>query len=622
LPHGIVAAIRRSSRLSTRLNLRAIRSIPVRNYSNCAGRIAACVFLLLCWLSSGIALPTDQPDPLPQNGELTSVRVDVRGLDKTRHQQVMTFIGDPPKLQAEEIPAYSEKLKSKTAKALQATGYYNPEITVKHATYKASSIIALNVDAGSPVLIREVDISLNPDAADLTEFKQTLAQLSLNKGSAFDHEVYEKAKNSLLKTSQLLGYFDARLTRAQVLVTRSDNSADIFLNLDTGTRYSIDQVIYKQELYPEDFMKRWQSFETTVPYRANYVSDLTVNLQNSGYFKRVRVAPDLQKAVNFKLPLIVELEPAKENTVGVGIGFATDTGPRLKSNWLRPHTNSRGHTIESYASISRLRQDLSFSYSIPNRKKPASNSYRIDAGVLNHATDDTFAQLRTLEFAEHRLTRSKWRRELFLRLENERFKVGDNKDTTALLLPGIGFSRVVSTGGINPDKGRYFSFQLMAARRSLFSDINMLRATAATKLLKSWNRKHYLIARAELGALRTDSIENVPTTHRFFAGGDNSVRGFSYQEISPRNDDNEAIGGQYLTTASIEYNRYITEKFAIAAFVDSGRAFNDHEDSARTGVGLGLRWRSPVGPLRIDLAHGKNNDESPYRIHLAIGPEL
>jgi len=99
------------------------------------------------------------------------------------------------------------------------------------------------------------------------------------------------------------------------------------------------------------------------------------------------------------------------------------------------------------------------------------------------------------------------------------------------------------------------------------------------------------------------------------------VRGYPYQAISPRTDSGDAIGGKYLTTGSAEYNYYFREKIALAAFIDTGKAFTESDDW-RYGAGVGLRWRSPVGPLRVDIAHGFDNEDSPYRFHLAIGPEL
>ncbi len=555
-----------------------------------------------------------------QNGQ--NVRLEIHGLSKSLEQQVLAHVDEIPAIALADIPTFTEKLQNTAAKSLQAIGYYQSQVTAKHASYKSDSAIALYVDAGAPARLRTIEINLSSNDDELDEFNREVRALGLEKGKIFDHGTYEQAKATLLKTAQFLGYFDAKFTRSQVLITKKDNSADVFIDFDIGKRYSINQVVYKQDLYAKNFLQRWQTFEATVPYRASYVRELTVNLQNSGYFKKVRVVPDLLLATNHQLPLIVDLEPATENSVGIGLGFATDTGARLKSNWLRPHTNRHGHVVESNGSVSRLRQDLSLSYRVPQHRNPAHNSYSLDIGLLNKKTDDTYSQLRTLEASEHRLTKNNWRRDIFLRIENERFDVGETKDKINLLLPGIGFSRVKSSGGVHPEKGQFFSFQVMAARRDFFSDINMSRVSAAAKWLTSWNKKHYLITRAELGALNTDSFTRVPTTHRFFAGGDSSVRGYSYQQISPRNDDDEATGGQFLTTASIEYNRYFTEKFAIAAFVDAGRAFNDSDDPTRIGVGLGLRWRSPVGPLRIDLAHGIDDNNSPYRVHFTIGPEL
>ncbi len=596
-----------------RHKLHASNQVSVRKRAKLIGSCSLlAIFLLIFFVS---------PTPgLSQNSQ--TVRLEIQGLTKALEQQVLAYVDEIPAMPLDDIPSYTEKLQKITAKSLQAIGYYQSQISAKHASYKTNSTIALYVDAGTPVRLRTIEINLSSPHGNLDEFNKEVRALGLEKGKTFNHGTYEQAKATLIKTAQFLGYFDATLTRSQVLISKKDNSADVFIDFALGKRYSINQVIYKQDLYAKNFLQRWQTFEATVPYRASYVRELTVNLQNSGYFKKVRVVPDLLLANNHQIPLIVDLEPASENSVGVGLGFATDTGPRLKSNWLRPHTNRHGHVIESNGSVSRLRQELSLSYRVPQYRKPAHNSYSLDIGILNKKTDDTYSQLRTLEASEHRITKNNWRREVFLRIENERFDVGDTKDKINLLLPGIGFSRVKSSGGIHPDKGQFLSFQVMAARRDFFSDINMSRINAAAKFLTSWDRKHYLITRAELGALNTDSFTRVPTTHRFFAGGDSSVRGYSYQQISPKNDDDEATGGQFLTTGSVEYNRYFTEKFAIAAFVDAGRAFNDSADPTRIGVGFGFRWRSPVGPLRIDLAHGIDDSDSPYRVHFTIGPEL
>ncbi|MEM7256863.1 MAG: BamA/TamA family outer membrane protein, partial [Pseudomonadota bacterium] len=213
-----------------------------------------------------------------------------------------------------------------------------------------------------------------------------------------------------------------------------------------------------------------------------------------------------------------------------------------------------------------------------------------------------------------------WYRDTFLRLENENTE--DDNQRVNLVLPGVSFSQTQSDGGIHPDQGTFLSFKLLGGSKQLFSDINMLHFTASAKSLFSWNKKHYFIARADLGFLQTSDFDLLAPSHRFFTGGDNSVRGFEFQSISPLNSGEEATGGRYLTNLSIEYNRYFRDRWALAAFADTGRAFNNIDEPYRVGVGAGLRWLSPVGPLRIDVAVGISEEDNPVRMHLAIGPQL
>jgi len=324
----------------------------------------------------------------------------------------------------------------------------------------------------------------------------------------------------------------------------------------------------------------------------------------------------------YRIPLIAELAASSENTLSLGGGYATDNGPRLKANWLRPHSNRHGHILEVGTSLSDWRKEITAGYRVPHKKHPAIGRYTLDMGLSNTRTDDTFSQLRTFDIGDHRLIRKNWTRDIFLRWENEYFTIGDEKESISLLLPGLSISRTKSSGGTKPAHGNSLTFSVLGASTRLLSDVDMLSTTASAKLLKSWRERHYVLARADVGYIATPTFDKVPTSHRFFAGGDNSVRGFSYQSISPRNAENELIGGQYLTSASLEYNFYFRDHWGLAAFADVGRAFIHSSEPYRLGVGAGLRWVSPVGPLRIDVGYGVNEETQPVRVHLAIGPQL
>jgi translocation and assembly module TamA len=130
-----------------------------------------------------------------------------------------------------------------------------------------------------------------------------------------------------------------------------------------------------------------------------------------------------------------------------------------------------------------------------------------------------------------------------------------------------------------------------------------------------------LIARAELGAMAVDDFDQLPPDLRFFAGGDRSVRGFDYQAIGEVNESGGVVGGQYLVTSSLEYEHYFEPKWGAAAFVDAGDAFTN-DFNANVAVGIGARWRSPVGTVRLDFAKPVVTDfDDGWRIHLTIGPE-
>ena len=577
-----------------------------------AGIVVTLAILLLVSAAPTFSRPNFPP----------KLHISITGVNAALEKQIRAYIDDPDLDDLDNLPIYQEGLEHSISNSLQAVGFYHPNIEFTTTARHSNTTIEVSIETGNPVRVDTLDLKLSGPATTNSEFMEQVASLPLARGDIFNHQKYEQTKNLLISTARNLGYFAASFTRAQVLVTQKNRQADVFLHFSSGQRYRISAVDYNSTLFTTDFLQRWQPFQGVVPYRTSYVSDLTRNLQNSGYFKYVRVTPQLEKSVDNQVPLLVELESSSENIVSVGAGYATDSGPRVKGNWLRPHHNQAGHALEASASISRLRQQLSAGYRIPHKLHPETGNYSFDLGISNHRTDDTFSQLRTFDLSDHRQLKTGWHRDLFLRGEYETFSVGSLKNRINLLLPGVSFSKTNSTGGLYPEHGSYLSFRLLGGSRKLLSDIDLVRATASAKHLRSWGNKHFLISRAELGGLYSNRFSQVPASHRFFAGGDASVRGFAYQSISPVNANNERIGGQFLTTASLEYNYTIREQWALATFIDAGRAYIDSSDPYRVGIGFGLRWLSPVGPLRVDVGYGVSEDNHPVRLHLSIGPRL
>jgi translocation and assembly module TamA len=149
--------------------------------------------------------------------------------------------------------------------------------------------------------------------------------------------------------------------------------------------------------------------------------------------------------------------------------------------------------------------------------------------------------------------------------------------------------------------------------------------------IRTYNNKHRITLRGELGAIKTNSFDDVPASLRFYAGGDQSVRGFSFRDLSPKaeliNPETgklyvESIGGKYLATSSVEYAYSIADNWRIAAFLDAGKAADDISDSLAYGIGPGVHWLSPIGAVRVYLARGLSKEENDWRVHIILGPEL
>lgn len=562
---------------------------------------------------------------LPWGAIQAETKLSVIGVEDALKENIELLVGKPPAV--EEIRKYRRymaDLSEQSATALNALGYYAAKVQVSDRRMDGDTIITINVTPNDPVRITNIDITLNGEAADDPSYVQLLNKLPIKKGDVFVSGQYESTKSALFDQAQDLGYFQFEFTETTVRVSRRKLSADITLTADSGPRYTFGDIIFQQNIFSRTFLERWLPFEPGDPYSSSLIGELTQNLQNSGYFQSVRVSPQQDRRYGTEVPVKVDLKTRDENEVAVGIGYATDTGPRLKLTWDKPLINRRGHSISTQFGISKDRQNASVSYRIPRRNEPLYNYWGIEYGLLNDTSGDTDSFLGTLNFQRVSRTSTQWIESLFLRWERETFTAGDDEQRTDLVLPGVSYQRSRSKGSPFPTWGQSASLQVMGGSKSVLSTIDFLKATGRFRYLRAVSNRNTLIGTLQYGVIQSNDYPRVPVSQRFFAGGDRSVRGFRYKDISPKNDDGEAVGGRFLEVASIEYNYRFRDRWSAAIFTDAGRAFNNYSDGYSVGAGVGLRWQSPVGPFRIDIATPIDDPDntSGVRVHLSLGPDL
>ena len=486
--------------------------------------------------------------------------------------------------------------------------------------------ITVAVTANEPVKIRQLDVQITGLEKDNTDFETLLdtIRLQLAQGKVFVSSDYETAKTSMISTAQNLGYFDFEFITASVAVSRRGKTADISLVAAAGTRYTFGETLFKQRTFSRSFMQRWLPFAPGDPYDAAQVSELTQNLQSSGYFSSVRVRPEINPRYVDTVPLIVDLKERDNNQVAVGLGYSTDTEVRTSLSWNKPLINSYGHSAKWGISLAKEEQSVSFAYRIPRLDQPRFNYWGIEYGLKNErdSDNDLDSFLSSLSLQRVSRTKNNWTESFFIRYDRERFSVNDVERTTDLVLPGFNYSRTRSRGQPFTTWAQTVSLQLMGGSKRVLSSIDFLKGVGRFRYLRSLADKHTLITTLQLGGIFSNDDEGVPVSQRFFAGGDRTVRGFAYRSIAPTDDDGDAIGGQFLEVGNLEYNYRFKDRWSAAIFTDAGRAFDNFDTAYSVGAGFGVRWQSPVGQLRIDLARPfSDGDGTNWRVHLSLGTD-
>lgn len=532
------------------------------------------------------------------------------------------YIGGLGDRDEEALLRFSRGAEDQARKAAQALGYYQPQIDSEVKGGKDPRLV-LTIDPGEPVHLRNVTVRIDGPAASLKAFRVP-SDAGLKPGASLNHGRYEDAKRVIQNQASRYGYFSGRFTQQKLLVDPQAGVADIELVYDSGPRYALGPVSFEGDTpFDEDLLQRMVPFKAGTAYDSELIAELNQALQSSGYFEGVRVDAAPTAATDNVIPVAVKLDTRKPRTMGLGLGFSTDVGPRAKANWTRHWVNPQGHSYGWEAEVSAPRQNVGLWYDVP-LDPPLTDKMRYAGGYQYEelAGTDSLSKLLTVGPEWHSKLPSGWQRVVSLKWQREEYRLGDDAGLSTLLMPGVSYSYLRSDNRIDPHNGYRLQFDTKVAKEGLGSDNNLLYGTAMVKGLTTVFDKHRLLARAQIGGSATNGYKSIPPSLRFFAGGDQSVRGYDYQSLSPENAEGDRIGGRYMVAGSLEYQYSIAQKWRVATFVDQGNSFNSLElPSLKTGVGVGVRWVSPVGPIRLDLAHAMD-DEGGIRLHFSMGPEL
>lgn len=558
---------------------------------------------------------------LVQSGWAARLEVVSKPENKELNANVAALIGDLDGHDAASLRRYQRAAVQQARLAGEALGYYSNRYR-SEVLDGEKPVLRVHVRVREPVRLRTVDIRVEGEATGMDAFR--VRDPRLKPGEQLHHGAYDEIKSALQQQGLRYGFFAGKFTRHRLLVDPAAGAADIELHYDSGPRYRLGAVEFAEAGKIDDrLLAALVPFEDGTPYDSALLAGLSQNLQNTGYFAGVQV--DAQGTADGPqvIPVQVRLEPAKPRTLGLGAGFSTDVGPRGSFSWERHRVNSKGHKLGFDSEISKPKQNLSGWYAIP-LSSPLSDELRFVAGYQREELVDASSERLTLGTQWRKKVRHDWQRTIGLRWEDERYEYdrGSNRSRhSKFLLPSIGFAKLKSDSALDPSKGYRLQMDVSAGSGNVLSDADVVHVSALARGLTTLADKHRVLARIEVGGVATDKYSAIPPSLRFFAGGDQSVRGYDYQSLSPRDSERNRVGGRYLVAQSLEYQYEFVERWRAATFVDAGNATDSLTDSMKVGVGAGIRWVSPIGPLRLDFAHALHDDRG-WRIHFSMGPEL
>jgi translocation and assembly module TamA len=585
--------------------------------------------------------------PLTVQAQAPAPQINISGASENLRENINAHVGSLDARCNSNLRALNQllpALRRDIDRAAQALGYYNLnqqlQFTEALATIPDSANgtpdvnnpnnncwqLDITVVPGEPVRFGDINIEIT-DADARSMFMAVLATLPIRRGQTLDHSQYERLKSMLSSHAVENGFFAARFVRSELNIDLRNNLAMVDIAFEPGERYRFGSVsISPLDELSNGFLSRFLTFEPGDNYSSDDLLKLRQHYNDSQYFNQVAVTPLVTQALGQEVPVNIELEMRARRAYSIGAGVSTDNGPRLRLNYEDRYINRRGHRLNADLALSTLQQEPSLSYVIP-LTDPVNDSLRFSTGFQRQDTDSYITSTYRVGVTWRSVVWNNWLQNIFVNYQSEKAELTNVTEArmniqtrTNSTISGINWARTRTDDPIYPTSGWRLFVQASGAHETLLSDITFAQFYGSAKLIQSIGPGRLLL-RTEVATTVADELLDLPISVRFFTGGDQSVRGYQYQELGATNADGGVVGGKHLLVGSVEYDIRVRGGWSVAAFVDSGNSFRDFGNMAlKESAGLGIRWLSPIGPIRFDVAKGL--DDGSLRFHITMGPDL
>ncbi|MEF9977648.1 MAG: autotransporter assembly complex family protein [Thermomonas sp.] len=498
--------------------------------------------------------------------------------------------------------------------------------------------VSIHVELGEPVRVRNQAVAVEGEANQDKTVAAALTAFVPRQGAVLDHRLYEASKSRVAGALAGHGYFDAELVAHRVEVTRAEYAADIDLRWTSGERHALGAVTFKQEpkvAIRDTVLQKLVDWDEGDPYDAAKLEKLRRSLTALDYFGLVDVNVNPEDARDKVVPITVDLTPAPRSIYTAGVSYGTLSGAGISGGVERRYLNTRGHKALAQFEYANKRKLAVLQYRVPAFAW-LDGWYTASLQAVDEQTD--YINSRRLELVGSRSGQFNNHLNLIASMhvlrERWAYNVADDGDGAlapievrygSFVFPELRAEYIDVDDRLDPRRGAGGTLTLRGGTGGSDGKATFVQLHASAQWFHGFDADSKLIVRGEAGHTFTDDLLDLPPSLRYYAGGDRSVRGYGWHEIGPEVQTDNGVyftGASNVITASVEYERYFFGPWGAAVFIDSGSAFDGRKPDMRTGIGIGVRWRSPVGPVRIDIARGLNSPDSSFTLHLNIGASL
>ncbi len=517
------------------------------------------------------------------------------------------------------LRAAFERGRAEICRALEPFGHYRCAVEAELLAKDGDWVAVYRVQPGPPVRVRSLQLTIEGEGRDDPEIRALLDRFRPQPGEVFRHRAYEDSKAALVRGLRGRGYLALRERLARAVVHPEQEAVDVEIVWESGPRHRFGEIAVSGGPLDPERIRAMAPFRVGEPFLAGPLAEYQRRLAALDVFERIEIAVDHETKPGVAA-LALTLDPAARDRWSAGLVLATDTGAGVTASFERRWLNARGDRLGAETELGQRRQLLAAAL-----RRPGDHPLSLDdLGLLLERQDTEALQSSriALRGGRHRLLGGAEGAQLGIgvNLERERSQVAGREALFTLLYPSLRLATVRADDRILPSRGHSAALRLAAGSPALGSSVRFLRLEAEARLVRSVGERDRLLLRAATGRVFGAPLTGLPASLRFFAGGDLSVRGYEFRSLGERDAEGRVLGGRRLFAASLEWERMFGAKLGGALFADAGNAFETRFRAAR-GLGVGLRYRSPLGPLRLDIARALDEPRG-IRLHLRLGPEL